>query len=700
MRHATALSTAIILSFLLVAISMNIQTRMREAAQRDLEKSLVTIAETSQHALVSWIEEQKRALRLFADSEEVRSYTEALLAADRNHGDLLKSPAQSKLRDWFAPVMVTKNHLGFFVVAPDGVSIASTRDTNIGSENLLIQQKDFLTNIMSGRALMSLPLRSDVPLPDKRGVLTDGLPTMFVGAPVRDKDANVIAALLFRINPQDDFDSILRRGRMGTSGETYTYDADGNMLSESRFMAQLIDAGLLDKTAPDTLSLPIRDSGTNLTKGSLRTNDRGNWPLILSALDAITKRSGKNLTGYRDYRGVPVVGVWLWNEDYNWGITTEIDVDEAYAALSNNLAIIRTATFVVVGLILTILLLSSMSRHRVVTSEKRFRNLFNNTSDAVIVVDPASRRLLDANDRASGDLLYSRLELLELEILDLHSTTASEEILSNWNRMALENNIVFETSIVKKDGSIFDAEISVSLADLDEGTVCQAFIRDITHRKVLEEKLSHSQRMETVGTLAGGVAHDFNNLLTPIIGNAQLIAANIEANSSLRVYTDRIISTGNRAANLVSQLMTLGRKSESDMAPIDLPPVLDDAIKLIRTSIPHSIVLTTDIDEDCAEIVADASQIHQVIMNLCINASHAMEKEGGELNISLHPIDADDAIVKMISTLKEGSYAKISISDTGQGMDETVRRQIFDPFFSTKEKGKGERNGARPFHRA
>lgn len=446
---------------------------------------------------------------------------------------------------------------------------------------------------------------------------------MFVGAPVRDDTSKVIAALLFRIDPQRDFSSILRRGRIGTSGETYTFDSNGSMISEARFIPDLGRIGILPPGAEDSLGLTLRDPGVNLAQGEAPEQNRDDRPLTLMARSATAKQSGQNLDGYRDYRGVPVVGAWLWNDDLNWGITTELDVDEAYEALSSNLAIIQSATFVVVALVMLILLTSSVSRYRVVASELRYRSLFSNTNDAIVIADPVSRQILDVNDRASDELLYSPAELLELEVFDLFQKANIDEALANWERLTTAGRVLFETDILRKDGTSFDAEISISLAKLEGGTVCQAFIRDITRRKVLEEKLSHSQKMETVGTLAGGVAHDFNNLLMPIIGNAQLIAANTDETSDLQTYTDRIIGAGNRAAALVSQLLTLGHKLEPDMALVKLPPILHDATRLLRTSIPLSISLKTDIDESCEEITADASQIHQVIMNLCINASHA-----------------------------------------------------------------------------
>lgn len=698
LRHKSALLGSLVLSILLIAGSLNIQTTMQGSARRDMEKSLITVAETSQQALSSWFEEHKSDARIFAESETVRTHALELLRVHGNNGDLLGSPAQRELRNWFAPILAAKNHAGFFLIAPDGISIASTRDSNIGSVNLLSQQKALLNHIFAGRTMVSLPLRSDVPLPDSQGRLVEGLPTMFVGTPVRNAASDIIAILMLRIDPQDDFNKILQRGRIGSSGETYAFDSRGKIISEIRFKRQLIDIGVMRRGTTDSLDVEVRDPGVNLVHDQTPALIMADRPLTLMAKSAIAGETGRNLVGYRDYRGVPVVGAWIWIDDLNFGITSEIDVEEAYETVSSNLTIIRGTTLALVVLIVSILMVSSVNRYRLVASESRYRNLFSNANDAILIVDPESRRILDVNSKASDELQYSRSELLELEIQDLHPISTMDEILSRWEKLGSEGSTVFEARVMRKDKSQFDAEVSISLAQLDGGTVCQAFIRDVTQRKILEEKLSHSQRMETVGTLAGGIAHDFNNLLMPIIGNAQLIDANIDKASNLHIYTDRIVSAGNRAANLVDQLLTLSRKQEPNMAAVELAPILEDAARLIRTSIPLSVILTTDVDKDCGEITADASQIHQIIMNLCINASHAMEETGGELRVSLHPIEADDAIIQMVDDLEEGGYAKISISDTGQGMDETVRRQIFDPFFSTKKQGKGTGLGLSTVH--
>lgn len=698
LQQKGTLAISSVVFILLLVTSFSIQSSMREAARRDMEKSLTTVAETTQQALVSWFEEERAVVRILADSEELRLHTRELLKVDLSSAELQGSDALRKLRLLFAPVLTTKRYEGFFVVTHDGINIASARNRNLGWVNLLAGQGDFLNRVIGGDTLMSLPLRSDVPIEDDKGRLKEGSPTMFIGTPIRDTDSSVLAVLLFRIGPQSHFNPILQRGRIGTTGETYAFDRVGKMVSESRFMPHLYETGLLPREASDNLDIELRDPGVNLVNGETSEFERADQSLTVMAQSATRGESGQNLAGYRDYRGVPVVGSWLWIDELDIGITTEIDVDEGYEALWSNLTVIRTATIVVMGLFISILMISSISRARLIASDKRYRSLFSNANDAILIADPVSRRILDGNDRALRQLLYSRAELLDLKILDLHPTATIDQVLTMLDRLEVESGVIFETKFQRKDGSIYDAELSARMVELEDKMVVQAFVRDVTQRKILEEKLVHSQRMETIGTLAGGIAHDFNNLLTPIIGNGQLIAANVDSGNNVQIFANRIVGAGQRAAALVSQLMTLGQKSESNMAAVELSEIVNDAIRLVSTSIPASISLTTDIDKSSTVITADAGQIHQVIMNLCINAIHAMEDVGGELRVALHSVEADDTFAQMVEDMKEGSYAKISISDAGHGMDETVRRQIFDPFFSTKEQGKGTGLGLSTAH--
>jgi hypothetical protein len=194
--------------------------------------------------------------------------------------------------------------------------------------------------------VISPPQISDVALSDPGGSLREDQPTMFVGAPVRDSTGAVIAALTFRLDPGLDFTAILRRGRIGASGETYAFDREGRLISESRFDDQLRSIGLLGPEDRGILNVELRDPGEKLLRAGASGRPRDQQPLTRMAESAIAGEAGIDLDGYRDYRGVPVIGAWLWDSDLELGLTAEIDRDEAYATVSST----RTIIFALSGL--------------------------------------------------------------------------------------------------------------------------------------------------------------------------------------------------------------------------------------------------------------------------------------------------------------------------------------------------------------
>ena len=195
--------------------------------------------------------------------------------------------------------------------------------------------------------------------------------------------------------------------------------------------------------------------------------------------------------------------------------------------------------------------------------------------------------------------------------------------------------------------------------------------------------------MEALGTLAGGIAHDFNNILTPIIGYAE-ISRDESTTQSIKEYMSEILKAANRAKDMVSHIQIFSRQSGQETSPINLQPVIKEALKLIRASIPSSISIESDIANDCGPIIANPTQIHQIIMNLCTNAYHAMEERGGKLSVSLSRL-ADQ------STDCAGSVV-LKVSDTGSGIAPEIIERIFDPYFTTKDIGKGSGMGLAVVH--
>ena len=218
-------------------------------------------------------------------------------------------------------------------------------------------------------------------------------------------------------------------------------------------------------------------------------------------------------------------------------------------------------------------------------------------------------------------------------------------------------------------------------------------------RRKLEFQLFQAQKMETLGTLAGGIAHDFNNLLTGIMGYQELVLDVLGDNTTAREYLAEARGASLRARDLVEQILTFGRQSQDDQyMPLDLALVIEEARRLLRATIPATIAIETHISPECGSVQGDATQIHQVILNLGSNAAHAMQAKGGVLSIRLEPVDRDTSLSATLATLPSGDYLRLTVADNGHGMDETTLQRIFDPFFTTKEVREGTGLGLAVVH--
>ena len=230
-------------------------------------------------------------------------------------------------------------------------------------------------------------------------------------------------------------------------------------------------------------------------------------------------------------------------------------------------------------------------------------------------------------------------------------------------------------------------------------------IRDITEDKragkekiQLETQLKQAQKMESIGTLAGGIAHDFNNIMAIILGNTELALDDVPKWNSAHSSLEEIKKASLRAKNIVKQLLSFSRKTDQKLQPIQITSVIKDALKFLRSTIPTTINIHRDIQTTEETILADPTQINQIIMNLCINASQAMEQTGGDINVTVAKVILENNSAKEYPDLKSGDHVKIIVSDTGPGIDPEIIDQIFDPYFTTKDVGKGSGMGLAVVH--
>lgn len=219
---------------------------------------------------------------------------------------------------------------------------------------------------------------------------------------------------------------------------------------------------------------------------------------------------------------------------------------------------------------------------------------------------------------------------------------------------------------------------------------------DVTERKQAEKereqllvRLNQAQKMESIGVLAGGIAHDFNNILSAILGYTELARDDSPPGSSVADDLDKVLTAAYRAKDLVKQILAFSRQATDDKIPIQIQPLIKDSLKMLRASIPSTISITEDIHPHCGTVLGDPTQIHQMIMNLCTNAYHAMETTGGELAVKVHATVIASSAASAARPIPPGEYVEVEVSDTGTGIEPDIIDKIFDPYFTTKEIGKG-----------
>ena len=325
---------AIILGICGWLVSRSVETAMRERRQSEL----ATILSADISALKVWLVEQMRDAELIAQDEKLLPEVQKLVAAAQpgeNAGRaLLQSPAQEALRQQMKSDLELCGYSGFLVISPEAMVLAADIDAPVG-RTLPGYQKEFFTQVAGGKAAVSRPFRSLLLLADEHGDLKANLPTMFAAAPVKNEKGDVLAVLALRIRPEIDFTRILQVARNGETGETYAFNQDGLMISESRFDDQLKQIGLL-ADLPDSssiLTLELRDPGVDMTSGQRPALRRADQPLSRMTAAADSGGGGVDVSGFRDYRGVPVIGAWQWLADQGFGVATKQDLAEAFAPL-------------------------------------------------------------------------------------------------------------------------------------------------------------------------------------------------------------------------------------------------------------------------------------------------------------------------------------------------------------------------------
>jgi signal transduction histidine kinase len=363
-RQYVLIHIVLIIIIIVALFSIN---SLKRNYKEEVGKSLKTVSAVVQSAYNVWIDHLKNDVEEVAAYPHVVKLTEELLQSPPDSLSLTDCKALLKLREFLNPHLDFQNYVGFFIISvEDYMSYGSMRNSNIGTKNLIVEaHPKLLEKAKNGTFILVPPIISDVKLKIDSALQNEL--TMFSGAPIKNSKGKVIAILTFRINPSQDFTRISKLGRIGYSGETYAINLNGFMVTESRFDKDLKRIGLIAPDKKSMKNLKITDPGENILTNYQPETVNNNLPLTVAAASVLKKESDINIIGYNDYRGIPVLGSWVWDDEFQLGFITEIDAEEALHPYhkSRNIVLYMLLITIILVLLLTSIIIKSSRINRI-----------------------------------------------------------------------------------------------------------------------------------------------------------------------------------------------------------------------------------------------------------------------------------------------------------------------------------------------
>ena len=696
------------LALVLLLLTSVVVNNAERKTNQVLNYNLNTLLTSTQKQLNSWVHEELIALNNLGKNAELITMVEQLLTAERSPEALAQAPVQAQIRAFFQERAREFGEQGFFIIAPDMISIASRRNSNIGTRNVITEHyPNILLDVFNGNDRFIPPLRSDVTLNEDKILSpllsseSNKLPaTMFFATPIRAQNGKVIAILTQRIDPEKEFSNVLAIGFIGKSGETYAFSKQGILLSNVRFAEQLKTIGLIDKDESALLNLRILNPGKNLLTQPFTELERATWPLTLMAESATQGLSGSNLNGYKDYRGINVVGTWLWDQQLGLGIAAEVDQAESVELLNifkyTLFGVLFIALMLLFGCTLFTLSLGTratiaLSRShaelesiveertsKLKTSMQRTRSIIDNASDGIIVINNLGI-IQDFSPAAEQMFGYSQAEMIGQAVSELmeQSFHLDQQPASNQQNSTSPHTIIEQIGI-RKDGSKFNIGISVSDVIIEGEHLYTGMIRDITLRKTAVQALEKAKNSAIEASKAksdflANMSHEIRTPMNAIIGMSYL-ALQTELDTKQQDYVHKIHSSANALLGIINDILDFSKieagKLSLEQAPFSLHEVLNHVIEIISLkSKQKELELLIDLAPGLpTQLVGDSLRLGQIIINLASNAVKFTEQ--GEIIIK----------ATLVSQNKQGALLQFSVQDTGIGMTPLQVDGLFDSF--------------------
>lgn len=667
----------------------SIETQTRQ----DTGDTLKTILKTTNETMELWAKNRKRDLINLARLDRLRILVEKQLEMSGDEKMLANNPYLGHLQVLFQTKLKVNDDLDFFIVSPDYegyINIASVDNSNIGKTNLLAKhKKDFLEKLFEEKVLLSIPLLFKDSSKADTGKAETGKPLMFVGSPIFDNDGDVIAVVIISIDPFKDFTRIMGLGNTGESGETYAFDKNGRLITESRFDDELRRIGLIKPSESGILSITIRDPGGDMTTGFKPERTRDEQPLTRMALSATAGKSGEDIGGYRDYRGVPVFGAWMWNEELGFGMATEINIDEAFQSFysTRNTVLFVLGVTVALSLALSVGLFRSRKQavifaEGMAESEAKIRAILETASSAIITINDKGI-IQSVNPATESQFGYTSDYLIGKNIKILmpephHSNhdgyigryivSGEKRIIGKW----------VEIKGLKKDGTVFPVEINVAEVWVGKNRHFTALMHDITESKRIEEELQGAKNDAVAASKAksdflASMSHEIRTPMNAIIGMADLLG-DTNLSHDQKEYVGIFRNAGENLLRLINDILDISKIEaghlELENTDFNLNELIETTSEIMAMRAHgKGLELNYTFKEDVPiHLIGDPNRLRQIFINLIGNSIKFTEK--GEIVLG---IEIDE-------TTNGHPVLRFSVADTGIGVPDEKKNTIFESF--------------------
>ncbi|MGL1892527.1 MAG: transporter substrate-binding domain-containing protein [Spirochaetaceae bacterium] len=691
-----AASITIIIFISIIGIN-NIYKKSVEDARSELN-SIVT---TTQESLKLWTSRNLDQVKLDSANPNLVSLVEELLRLPLDKDLLINNRAQDEIRHYFKELNPYSFSEGFFIISPDGYNLASSRDNNIADKNLILyHRKELLKDTFNGNANFIPPIPSDsFKVGDKP---TDKF-SIFYAVPIKDSKGNVIAVMTQREDPNKEFNRIAKLGIFGSSGETYIYDHNGFMLSSSRYINQLTSIGLLKDGESSTLTIRLKDPGGDLTNGYIPDIYTPQMEDTFMLKYSKNSGSGYNVEGYRDYRGVEVLGAWIWNDGLNYGVVSEIDKSDALSSYY-----ITRSVFIII-LILVFLLSTGATLFSISISETANRSLKNsndqlenrvlertkevvfakrnleNTIEALThpfyVIDAKTYEIVLANSSAKKAAKGKEITTCYRLTHRVEEPCSSIEhpcplsMVKATGKTAKVEHIHYD----ENDKPIFVEVHGYPIFD-EDGELIQMieYSLDITDRKIAEKALATAKDVAEDATRAksdflANMSHEIRTPMNAIIGLSTIIQKT-DLSDRQQDYIQKIYGSAHNLLGIINDILDFSKieagKLTMESIPFDINEVFENLGSMISSKAQDKgLELVFHISTELPKmLVGDPLRMGQILLNLTNNAIKFTEE--GEIAVQAEVLKKDDKLVEI----------KFSVRDTGIGLTNEQSSKLFRAF--------------------